>query len=498
MHLWHYSRLFGLLFLARDSCLINFRVLASIRRLSFWALATLGLPLLLSLLLASYYLQQVSMQGQQTAFLSAQVVSASKRLDESLLDLERSARQFRVLADENRLKLYQRQWQRVSKGLFELRTGSDDKELLQIVYELEQQLQSLSELMESPQALQRVALNIQFKRFASLSHRFDQRSQSLINELAMALQDTTQQAQQRLLFSMVSLPIALAAAVLLVLVITRPLQQLRPQIARLKSGEFEQAIKVSGATEVMAIADALDDMRLRLLSLEQQKTAFIRHISHELKTPLAAIREGNELLYDNSAGPLNAQQQEITEILRDSSLRLQQLIEALLDFNLLLDTPGEQVHHPVDLKPLIEKVLASHRLSLSSRGLSPKIELGESHVMANQEQLRVIVDNLLSNAIKFSPQAGVIKLGSFATVNGVSLYIDDEGEGIEDELQQRIFQPFVQGKTAKDPRLKGSGLGLTIAKELVERQHASLRYQRLEQGSRFVVEGLQGSELDES
>jgi two-component system sensor histidine kinase GlrK len=152
----------------------------------------------------------------------------------------------------------------------------------------------------------------------------------------------------------------------------------------------------------------------------------------------------------------------------------------------------------VDLKPLIEKVLASHRLSLSSRGLNPKIELGESTVMANQEQLRVIVDNLLSNAIKFSPQAGEITLGSFATVNGVSLYIDDQGEGIEDELQQRIFQPFVQGKTAKDPRLKGSGLGLTIAKELVERQHASLRYQRLEQGSRFVVEGLQGSELDES
>ncbi|MDO6765936.1 HAMP domain-containing sensor histidine kinase [Agarivorans sp. 1_MG-2023] len=478
--------------------MINFRALVSIRRLSFWALATLGLPLLLSLSLASYYLQQVSMQGQHTAFLAAKVVSGSKRIDESLLDLERSARQFRVVADQNLLKLYRRQWQRVSRALIEQRENTEDPDLLAIVAELQQQLQSLQELMERPQPLQKIALNQQFSRFTELSRDFDLRSQTLINELAMDLQNNTQQAQQRLLLSMISLPFALAAAVLLVLVITRPLQQLRPQIARLKSGEFDQAIKVSGATEVMAIADALDDMRLRLLSLEQQKTAFIRHISHELKTPLAAIREGNELLYDNSAGPLNPQQQEITEILRESSLRLQQLIEALLDFNLLLDTPGEQVHHPVDLKPLMEKVLATHRLSLSSRQLQVKLELSQAAVLANQEQLRVIIDNLLSNAIKFSPEGGLIKLGAFSTVSGVSVYIDDQGEGIDEELQQRIFQPFVQGKSAKDPRLKGSGLGLTIAKELVERQHANLNYQRLDKGSRFVVEGLQGSELDES
>jgi len=478
--------------------LINFRALASIRRLSFWALATLGLPLLISLLLASYYLQQVSTQGQQTAFMSAQVASASKRLDDALLDLERSARQFRVLADESRLQLYQSQRQRVQQTLVEYQQHTQDSSLLAILEHLQQQLQQLTLQMAEPEKLHRTELDQLFIGFAELSEQFDLASQALIERLAADLQETSKRAQQRLLLSMLSLPFALAAAVLLVFFVTRPLQQLRPQIARLKSGEFDQAIQVSGASEVMAIADALDDMRLRLLSLEQQKTTFIRHISHELKTPLAAIREGNELLYDNSAGPLNAQQQEITEILRESSLRLQQLIEALLDFNLLLDMPGEQSHRSVELPALVEKVLANHRLSLSSQDLSYHLDFKQAAVMANQEQLRVIIDNLLSNAIKFSPSGGVISLGSFEEQGSVSLYIDDQGEGISEELQQRIFQPFVQGQVAKDPRLKGSGLGLTIAKELVERQHASLRYQRLAEGSRFIVEGLKGGQLDES
>ncbi|UPW18745.1 HAMP domain-containing histidine kinase [Agarivorans sp. TSD2052] len=453
--------------------------------------------MLLSLLLASYYLQQVSKQGQHTAFLAADLVSSSKRLDESLLDLERSARQFRVLADESLLALYQRQWLRLSNDLADFEQQRDDAELLNIIAQLHQQLQALSLMMAEPEENQNEQLNQQFRDLAQLGHQYDQRSQSLVEELAEQLEQASQLAQQRLILSMLSLPFAATAAVLLVLVITRPLQQLRPQIARLKSGEFNQAIKVSGATEVMVIADALDDMRLRLLNLEQQKTSFIRHISHELKTPLAAIREGNELLYDNSAGPLNPQQQEITEILRDSSLRLQQLIEALLDFNLLLDTPGQVNQQPVSLKGLIEQVISSHRLSLNSRQLSTQLALQESVVVANQEQLRVIIDNLLSNAIKFSPEQGEITLGSSAQGSGVTLYIDDQGTGIDEALQQRIFQPFVQGKAAKDPRLKGSGLGLTIAKELVERQHAHLRYQRLSKGSRFLVEGLQGSEPDE-
>ncbi|WP_432455210.1 MULTISPECIES: ATP-binding protein [unclassified Agarivorans] len=477
--------------------MINFRALASIRRLSFWALATLGLPLLLSLLLASYYLQQVSMQGQQTAFLAAEVVSSSKRLDENLLDLERSARQFRVLADENLLSLYQDQWQKLSGGLVAFQQQHHDPALLSIVAQLQQQLVSLGKLMAQPKSNDNKQLNRQFNRLSELGKSFDQRSQILVKELAQQLEQSTQSAQRRLMLSMLGLPFALAAAVLLVLVVTRPLQQLRPQIARLKSGEFDQAIKVSGASEVMAIADALDEMRLRLLSLEQQKTSFIRHISHELKTPLAAIREGNELLYDNSAGPLNAQQQEITEILRDSSLRLQQLIEALLDFNLLLDTPLQQASQGVDIRALVEQVLASHRLSLSSRQLTTQLDIQQPSVVANKEQLRVIVDNLLSNAIKFSPDHGQIVLGSFVGSAGVSLYIDDQGQGIDDDLQSRIFQPFVQGPAAKDPRLKGSGLGLTIAKELVERQHAQLRYQRLSPGSRFLVEGLQGNQQHE-
>ncbi|HBY86358.1 MAG TPA: two-component sensor histidine kinase, partial [Colwellia sp.] len=158
------------------------------------------------------------------------------------------------------------------------------------------------------------------------------------------------------------------------------------------------------------IADALENMRQRLHALELQKSSFIRHISHELKTPLAAIREGTELIYDNSVGPLNDDQQEICDIIRVSVNRLQRLIEDLLDFNIVLDSTSLHGLEKISLSELISDACNVRKLDIKSKNLTMKCNNSPYFIYSNSKQLSVILDNILSNAIKYSPVDGDITI----------------------------------------------------------------------------------------
>src|SRR5258708_29729668 len=120
----------------------------------------------------------------------------------------------------------------------------------------------------------------------------------------------------------------------------RPIRQLAHGIRRVGAGEFDSDIRVGGPADLKYLGGRLEWLRERLIELEQQKRLFLRHVSHELKTPLTALREGSELLADETAGPLSAGQREVVGILRQNSVRLQQLIEDLLDYHRAPDSVG--------------------------------------------------------------------------------------------------------------------------------------------------------------
>ena len=230
----------------------------------------------------------------------------------------------------------------------------------------------------------------------------------------------------------------------------------------------------SGSPEIKEIADALEVMRNRLHALELQKSSFIRHISHELKTPLAAIREGTELLYDNSVGELNAGQQEISKIIRSSVNRLQRLIEDLLDFNIVLDSTSLQDAEQVELSSLIEQVLQQRTLDIKRKNLTIIHQVKSIKLKVNGKQLSVILDNLLSNAIKYSPINSQIEIVCDLKGSQLNLSVTDHGLGIDEEQQQSIFDAFYQGTPAENAQIKGSGLGLTIVKELLMRLQGTI------------------------
>ena len=334
---------------------------------------------------------------------------------------------------------------------------------------------SLNDIGSDKNPAQLEVIQQQFKKLSNNNLKLNLRSNELISSYAQQMKSSADNAQSTLLNSLISIPITIIIAGVFALLIIRPLRKLSQQIYELEQGHFDKKISFNGSQEIKEIADALELMRARLHAMELQKSSFIRHISHELKTPLAAIREGTELLYDNSVGELNDDQQEITNILKESVFRLQNLIEDLLDFNIVLDSTSLLNNQNIDLSQLINTNIAQRKLGIQSKNLSVITHLQPLLLQTNTKQLSVILDNILSNAIKYSIEGGEISITTSILKDQLIIKIIDQGPGIEPQAMSKVFDAFYQGNAPIDSHIKGSGLGLTIVKELLMRLNGEIQ-----------------------
>jgi two-component system sensor histidine kinase GlrK len=198
-------------------------------------------------------------------------------------------------------------------------------------------------------------------------------------------------------------------------------------------------------------------------------------MSHELKTPLANIREGTELLLDGSVGQLDQQQQEVTGILRDNGVKLQKLIENLLTFSAWQTQTASLELTEFELKPMVFTVLSQHRLAISNKKVKLHIKVSPITVRADEGKLKLVLENLLSNAIKFTPSGGAIHVG--AAMQGHELIIDvgDNGPGVDPEDGDRIFEAFYQGRRPQGGPVGGTGIGLSVVAECVQAHGGSVK-----------------------
>jgi signal transduction histidine kinase/DNA-binding response OmpR family regulator len=200
------------------------------------------------------------------------------------------------------------------------------------------------------------------------------------------------------------------------------------------------------------------------------KSDFLASMSHELRTPLNAIIGFSELLTDSEPDVLDSAT--VTEYgghIHESGLHLLELINEVLD--LAKVEAGRLDLRPIafDLGSLLRQTAATMQPLAERKHLSVKVEGdGDVHLVADQARMRQVVFNLLSNAIKFTPDFGAIRLTAGRTGNDAWLVVSDTGPGIADDDRDRIFTAFEQGKTASGSKVEGTGLGLPLARRLVE------------------------------
>lgn len=230
-------------------------------------------------------------------------------------------------------------------------------------------------------------------------------------------------------------------------------------INRLGEGKsLGDSVSFKGPRELRSVGQRIIWLSERLAWLESQRHQFLRHISHELKTPLASMREGTELLADEVAGPLTPEQKEIVEILDASSRNLQKLIEQLLDYNRKL-ADGAVVLEEVEIAPLVDMVISAHSLPARAKMMHTGVELSAPACLAEPMLLMSVLDNLYSNAVHYGTESGNIYIRSYTMGSRVFIDVANTGTPIPDDEKTMIFEPFFGESSAEGcGKRKWSGL----------------------------------------
>ena len=254
--------------------------------------------------------------------------------------------------------------------------------------------------------------------------------------------------------------------------VLRPLRQLQNHIKQIGQGNFRTSLNIQAPSELRDLVDAVNGMGAKLQELDDIKGEFLAHVSHELRTPMASIQEGTHLLLDEIPGPLSQEQRTTLRIMADSSRRLITLISTILDLSKMDAGMMEYRIVPTDLKRVTDISVKKVRLLADAKHVQLLVEAPAQRVWAKADALRIeqVLDNLLSNALKFSSEGGIVKLlmkpDPKAGVLEVS--VADGGPGIQAEDLPYIFERFYQGRTKAKHATPGSGLGLALAKKVVE------------------------------
>lgn len=465
---------------------VRFYRATSSRQLILTGFFLLALLLIIGQLAAITSVDRLAGQGREWVYRAADTLHLAQVLTNDTAALERGARQFQIIGDPALLDVYVERRTRFLQtaqrlGTYQL-TDSQRQRLDMMVSEEAKIYEGLSRGSETER---RRAVD-KFAALDVLGRTILQESGEAISQAAQQIQDTASQTKWRLVYHALALiPAALILAAIYSVLINRPLRQLARAIRVLGEGNVVESLKVAGPRDLEELGTQLDWLRLRLRGLEQHKVTILRNISHELKTPLAGIREGVELLNDEVPGTLNRQQAEIVRILQANIGRLQKLIEDLINFSVAQAEDPFLNERPVQLHRLLERVIEEQQPVMTVRGLNVARDVAEATVVGDPEKLKSIFDNLLSNAIKYSPDGGDILVTLSRTDGKAIVDVRDQGPGIAVAERTKVFDAFYQGHPAAKGHIRGTGLGLSIA-------HA---YVRLHKGTIEVMDSLPGAHL---
>jgi two-component system sensor histidine kinase GlrK len=270
--------------------------------------------------------------------------------------------------------------------------------------------------------------------------------------------------------------------------LARPFKRLELAIVQLGENRLAEPIDIRGPSDVRRISQQLEWLRLRLTELDADKARFLRHVSHELKTPLAALREGTALLEDGVPGQLTPDQLEVVRILRHNTLALQGHIEELLRFNAAAFEARQLQRRRVDLRTLVEQQVDAQQLQWQARRLDVQVQGPAVPVQVDSEKLGAAIANLLSNAIRFSPPGSRLRVRVADGASGASVDVQDEGPGIAEADRERVFEPFYRGQRQPEDAVRGSGIGLSIVQEYVAAHGGRVRLLPSPRGAHFRME----------
>ncbi|MFZ5969084.1 MAG: ATP-binding protein [Bacillota bacterium] len=222
--------------------------------------------------------------------------------------------------------------------------------------------------------------------------------------------------------------------------------------------------------ENIGVVTLLQDIT-KMKEVDQIKSDFVSTVSHEFRTPLTSIGMGVGLLLDGTPGNINEDQKELLEAIKEDGERLKNLVSDLLDLSRIESGKIQMDIENHSMKDIAENAIKPFNIQAKDRNIDIQIDVREelSKVKADFHKISLVLTNLIGNAMKYTPTdgSGIIKISARETANKMLVSVSDNGRGIPEDYQQKIFEKFIQVRDDNGETPGGTGLGLAISKEIV-------------------------------
>jgi len=431
------------------------------------------LILLPLLVLAWQAWQSLNALSDQAALVNRTTLIDARRseaMTNAALEMERSYRQYCVLDDPTLAKVYQSQRKRYSEMLDAHAGVLPDDKLYQA---LRQDLNNLAQLQcnnSGPDA----AAAARLEAFASANTEMVQATRTVVFSRGQQLQrEIAERGQYFGWQSLVLFLVSLVMVLLFTRMIIGPVKNIERMINRLGEGRsLGNSVSFSGPSELRSVGQRILWLSERLSWLESQRHQFLRHLSHELKTPMSAIIGSVEIL--QKEGIQNKETfDEFMGILLKESYRMQNIIEDILELSRLEQPRVTLSPKLINVDSIVKDTVELFEPLAKDKHLSMFYQTKVSNeLMLDYTTVKTILNNLVSNAIKYS-NSGVISIKAFSDKDKLTLIVQDEGVGISKDDIPLIYERFFQVDRSRSKKM-GTGLGLSIVKRMVELNNGTI------------------------
>jgi signal transduction histidine kinase len=475
--------------------------------------AGLGVVFLI-LFLAITGLRQRSLEARH----SQQVIATANELQTLVVDLETGMRGFAITRKSSYLEPWTRAQQRYPGAVENLvrLTDGDPKQharALKIQRSINNYFQHYSRplvgfLQRNP-GLTTLVVSNEFRvaglRTDSIRRQFDQ----FIGAEAARGDESDKRAHATAQHALVVGGIGLGAALLLILLgalyvnraVAGPVRSAADAAARIAGGDLSGRLREDGPGEVgqlertfnsmaasleTTLAD-LEERNRTLVESEQTKSELVSNVSHELRTPLASVLGFSALMLDRDLPP--EEMRRYLEVIRTEARRLAELLNDLLDLQRIEQGTLELRLDAIDLNDLLSAQITLYSAQSGDHELRLDPADEPLLVYGDRDRLAQVIGNVLSNAIKYSPDGGVVDVSASLVGDDAWIWVRDEGLGIPTEHQERIFTKFFRGDVGRERGISGTGLGLVLARQIVEAHGGEIGFESAEgEGSTFWLQ----------
>ena len=477
-------------------------------------LAAIAVAVGLAILFAVLFLAIISLRDRSLdAQRSQQVIAAANRLQTLVIDMETGVRGYIITGDRTYLKPWedaQKNYPAVSSQLLRLTEDNPRQHAraLSIKQLADDYRQNSTPLLirfvkRNPDiARDLVTSGTGRQQIASLRQRFNR----LLAEERVLGAARTSLVKSKAHTALLVGGIGLASAVLLILLgalyinraVARPVRLTADAASRIAGGDLSGRLHEDGPGEVgrlertfntmaasleSTLAD-LEERNRKLVESEQVKSELVSSVSHELRTPLASVLGFSALMLERDLPP--SEMARYLEVIRAEARRLAALLNDLLDLQRVEQQTLELRLQDFDLNELLSTQVTLYSAQSGAHQLRFDRIDGSMLVRGDPDRLAQVVGNLLSNAIKYSPAGGEVQVRAAQLGDEAWVWVQDHGLGIPANHQDRIFTKFFRGDVGRERGISGTGLGLMLARQIVEAHGGEVGFESEEDvGSTF-------------